>query len=166
MSAAEPIHGIDDHAPRQKDSSGRDRCEACGYIWPCPEVRMQPRQLDPAERELLEVLEVRVGYYIEKRLPGDNPDPNLKRGGLVVGEFEDDEGRKCFRVSYEWRRQLRRMVIREDEIEPAGVGLPNSASIRHHARFLARLVAERKGAVAPEELEHLADALDLFKAIA
>jgi hypothetical protein len=163
--SAEPIYGIDDHEPGEEDSPGRPRCAACSYIWPCPTVRSQPRQLDVAERELLEVLEVGVGYYIERRLPGDAQDPNLKRGGLVVGEFVDDEDRRCFRVSYEWRRQLRRMVIRQDEIEPAAVGLPNSASIRHHARFLARLVAERKGAVAPEELEHLADAIDLLKTI-
>lgn len=158
----EALQEIDDHEPVRKDDAGRDRC-VCGYIWPCPAVRNAVRELSSEERQLLEALAVDIGWSVEERRPVGAPSG---RSGIVVGKYLDDEERTCFRVSYYYRGQRRLFRLRQDELEPAAIGLPNAAFAREHARFLAGLASKKKGAVAPEELELLADALDLYKAIA
>lgn len=160
MSAVE--RDVSDHGPGLTDPQGHVRCEICGYRWPCPDVRANPRTLDPDERALLEVLELDVGYSVDRRLP-PGAGPDMHQPGVIVGSFVDDEERKCFRVMHFHRGQRRIRVIRQDEVDPAAVGLPNSADVRAYARKLAEMVGNRRGAVAPEELEYLADALDLLK---
>lgn len=154
---------VSDHEPGRTDGDGHVRCAACDYRWPCPDVRAQPRALERVEAEILGALDIGVGFYVERRLP-DGADAEGTVRGTVVGFYDDDEGRRCLRVLAFPGGRRRVWGLRVDEVEPASVRGPNSAAIRAEARRLAGLVHRSKGSVAPEELEILADALDLLKA--
>lgn len=151
---------VSDHV---EDAAGR--CEACGFEWPCPDIRRQPRQLEPGERELLSIVGVDVGSHISKIQPA-GADPTDAHQGLVVESFRDDDDRLCHRVARAYRGYRQVRVIRDDEIEPASVGLPDRLLIRSTARQFAAFASRRKGVVDQDEIGELSDALILLLAIA
>lgn len=160
--------GIDDHVETTAIGDGRARCEACGYLWPCPTIRLRPRELDPAERELLELADIAVGYGVWARIPDGSE--LYPPGGIVVGIYEqpNDDGElvRMYRTAEMYRGRPRFHRIAAGDVEPSSIALPNAASVRSLARALAAHVGKQKGTATAEELDLLADALDLFHAIA
>lgn len=159
MSVVED-RGLDDHTPGEKGADGHFRCEACGYRWPCPEVRSRPRPLDADERELLRSLDVGVGFTLWRRQPdGSELDPV---GGTVVGSYDSD-GLTVFRLRDFDRGRPRVRELALGDVEPATVGLPNAAYVRSLVRNLAAWVGKQKGMVTGQELEVLSDAIVLLR---
>lgn len=155
---------VDDHEPGPVDSEGHFRCSACGFRAPCPTVRAQPRRLDQDEIEVLRALDIGIGFTIEQRQPEGAEAKPIR--GTVVGAWEDQDGRRTFRVVDFPQGRRRIHVMRLDEVEPARVALPNAAICRSQARKLADAVGRQKGIADGEEIEVLADAITLFQAIA
>lgn len=160
--------GIDDHVETTAIGDGRPRCAACGYRWPCPDVRLRPRDLDPVERELLDLADIDIGYGVRARIPdGSELAPP---GGIVVGVHDEpnDDGElvRVYRAAEMFRGRPRFHRIAAPDIDPALITLPNASAVRRLARDLAAHVGSRTGTATAEELDLLADALDLFRAIA
>lgn len=157
---------LSDHVPVMQvmhDGSTRQRCEACGWRWPCPEIRNEPRQLDEDEKELLEVLDIGVGFSLFRRLPeGSGLDERLN-GGLVIGIHDDDETGRVYTLIYFDRGRARYMRLPAAEIEPAAVGLPNSKSIRDTVREACRIVGASKGLLGQDEIELIEHAFTLSR---
>lgn len=153
---------IADHGPGIEDPQGHVRCEGCGYRYPCPTARSMPRPLERAEWELLRALDIGPGNSVYRRQPiGDETDPV---GGVVLNVFDVD-GATHFRVIDFPRGRPRRTVLRLEELEPSTIGLPNAAVMRDYARRLAALVGRQKGVATGEEMDDLADAVDLYRAM-
>lgn len=157
---AEPRDDIADHEQSTADPQGHARCAACGYRWPCPDVRSRPRPLEPAEYELLHALDLDVGYGIRRRVPDGAEHAD---GGVIVGVHDDDEGRTWFRVLDFPHGRHRYHQLCLDDIEPASVSLPDAAVMRTYARRLAAWVGRQRGAATGEELDALSTAVTLTK---
>lgn len=152
----------EEHYPETRGDDGHVRC-ACSYRWPCPTVRSGPRPLETGEWDLLRSLDITVGYSVWRRQPeGSELDPV---GGMVVGSFTDDNGSTVFRLLDFPRGRHRYTTLRLVDVEPSTVGLPNGALLRSYARKLAAIVGKQRGTATGEELELLADAVDLLKAV-
>lgn len=156
--------GDDDHSPHLPPGSDVERCDACGYRWPCPTVRSGPRRLDAAEWELLRSLDVRVGFTLWRRAP-EGAEDREPYGGTVVGVYDDD-GATVFRLRSLSRGRPREGRLRLADVEPATVGLPNAVFVRSLVRGLAGWVSKQKGMATGEELEVLADAFTLYREVA
>lgn len=154
---------VADHGPGLSDPQGHVRCEGCGYRWPCPIARSLPRPLERAEWDLLRALDIDVGYSIYRRDPPESEERDAA-GGVVVGRYDID-GATHFRLLDFPRGRPRRMVLRLADVEPATVGMPNAAVLRDYARRLATLVGRQRGVATGEEMDDLADAVALYRAM-
>lgn len=155
---------ISDHVPRLvlfHDGSQRARCEACGWLWPCSTVSSTPAELTSDEKEIIEVLEIGVGFFIWRRMP----DGSAGDGGVVIGWQDDDERGRIYTTLDFLRGRARFARIAASEISPIDIGMPNSASIRGYVRHLAGEVAKGKGAISPADVELLEHAFTLSRAL-
>lgn len=151
---------LSDHVP-MRGSDGKPRCEACGYLFPCPDLRLAPRALEASERALLEVLEIGVGFEVYRRLP-DGSD-GVGPGGVVVGAWTDDDGVHLRVVQFPGGKPDV-LEMRLHEIEPATIELPNALNVRNTARRLAAVFSKGTGLLDDTDCELLSDALQLVKA--
>lgn len=133
-------------------------CEACGYRWPCPDVRVLPRALDPFERELAEMVD--VGWTVEERLP-EGVD-RAGRRGIVVAATDDEWGKLAEVKVMEFHHGKPRLfTLAAADIEPARCEFPNSDSNRRAYRRLAARVGAATGVADGFEVEDLKLALTL-----
>lgn len=158
---------VSDHVPVFALYHGgvhRLRCEVCGYLWPCPDVSGRTRALEPEERELIEVLDIGIGFSIYDR-GASEAGREVIPGGVVIG-WTDDEGEgRTYTVLDFHRGRARFDRLRADDIDPATVGMPNTATIRNYVRQLAREAGAGKGALTPADVELIEHAFTLTRAL-
>lgn len=160
---------ISDHVRTSDTGDGRERCEACGYLWPCPDVRMAPPELTADERAVMEMVD--FGWVVWERLPDDGFDIGHReaRGGTVVAWEDDDEGHRTYRCLAGFpKRRPHFVYLQAAEVNPTadvGVCLPNPSTLRSHYRRVAACVGAEKGISDATETEYLALALTLSTAV-
>jgi len=159
---------LSDHVATSELGDGRERCEADGYLWPCPDVRMAPPELTDDERSVMEMVD--FGWVVWERLPeGLDIGERSPRGGTVVGWEDDDEGHRTYRCLEGFPHRRPHFVrLAAAEVNPTadvGVCLPNPSTLRSHHRRIAAYVGAQKGVKDETETEYLALALTLSRAV-
>lgn len=166
-----------EHRPTDDTADGRERCEADGYLWPCPEVRHRPEALLPGGDII--VNEVGIGWALWSRTHR-HAGSDVPVGGIVVSVREEDppgdsvdepdhrpsDVVRVFRVLNFGRDGAQFDELRVGDFDPMLSNPPNSVSIRGYARRLAGVVAKSKGTVSPHELELAEIAARLLRSIA
>jgi hypothetical protein len=157
------------HTAGRRDPLGHPRCEACGFIWPCPDLRDALPAQTADELEVVALVD--VGWSVWKARPGgpgawsDVDDA----GGTVVGWWDDpgpDTPRRIFRCLDSPKGRHAFVQIPAGEIDVAACALPNASTLRSHARRLAREFSQRKGVVSQHDLSLLETAVTLLRVIA
>lgn len=155
-----------DHEAGQRDLAGWPRCSACGFRWPCPDLRMALPEQTAAEAEVVALVD--AGWTIWRALPqADQGWSDADRpGGVVVGWRDDPDGHRTYRC-LDWPRGRHHYHdLPAAEVDVADCSLPNAASLRSHARRLARDFSQRKGIVSAYDLALLEDAVALIRSVA
>ncbi len=156
------VGDISDHEP-VVGADGRKRCDACGWAWPCPDVRMAPPEPTDDERAVMEM--VGLGWAVWERVP-DLAD-HRPRGGTVIG-YRDDavEGRgdvRTYTVLDFPKGRPRYFTLDAHQIDPAMLELPNSSFLRSHWRRLCAEVGKQTGTADGIEGRHIETALTLYQ---
>lgn len=158
------------HTAGGRDPAGWPRCSACGFRWPCPDLRNALPAQTADEMEIVALVD--VGWSVFRARPGERGgwDESNDIGGIVTGWWEEPSGGdrpphrhyRCLDFP-KGKHDIR--TIPADEVDVAAAGLPNPATIRRAARKLCAEISKRKGVVTSYELDLLADALTLMRAI-
>lgn len=159
------MSGLGEHRPTTSVGDGRERCEADGYLWPCPDVRLAPRPLSGDERDLHRLLvdDVDVGWHVYARQP--SAAETFPPGGMVLSKFCDRDGVLTFRV-LDWPHGRPFLLdLPAVDIDPALADGPNARSIRGQARRLCLHVGRRRGLATGDELQLVTAALALYVAL-
>lgn len=158
------------HAVGPRDLLGHPRCTACGFIWPCPDLRNALPEQTADEMEVAALVD--VGWSVWKAHPGGVGawDDSADVGGTVVGWYErvDSDGvaHRVFRVLDFPHGRHRFAGLPADEIDVEACALPNASTLRSHSRRLAREYSDRKGTVTQYDLELLETAFTLIRCVA
>lgn len=159
------------HTAGARDPLGHPRCEACGFIWPCPDLRDALPSQTADELEVVALVD--IGWSIWRARPGgrdswnDCPDD----GGTVVGWWDqpnddDQTTLRIFRCVDFPKGRHAFIQIPAGDIDVTTCSLPNASTLRSHSRRLAREYSQRKGAVTQYDLELLETALTLIRCVA
>lgn len=164
MTAAD----LEVHVAGRRDPLGHPRCAACGFIWPCPDLRNQLPEQTADEMEIVALVD--VGWSAWKARPGTGAwDDSADVGGTVIGWHDitiHGQAHRTFRVLDfpHGRHHFHRLPA--DEVDVKSCSLPNTSTLRSHSRRLAREYAERKGTVTQYDLDLLETALTLIRLVA
>jgi hypothetical protein len=159
------------HTPGARDLAGWPRCSACGYRYPCPDLRDALPEQTADEMEVVALVD--VGWSVWTARAGgrtgwlDNDDD----GGTVVGWWDDpgddtQPARRIFRCLDFPHGRHRFAQIAAGDIDAAACSLPNASTLRSHARRLAREFSQHKGVVSQYDLALLETALTLLRVVA
>lgn len=159
------------HTAGARDLAGWPRCTACGFRWPCPDLRNTIPAQTADEMEVVALVD--VGWSIWRARPGgrdtwnDCPDD----GGTVIGWWDqpndDDETTlRVFRCVDFPKGRHAFVQIPAGDVDVTACSLPNASTLRSHSRRLAREYSQRKGTVTQYDLELLEVALALVRCIA
>lgn len=158
------------HTPGARDLAGWPRCTACGFRYPCPELRAALPAQTADEMEIVALIE--VGWTAFKTRPGERGgwDDSLDVGGVVTGWWEepsvdDRPDRRHYRCLDFPHGKHDIVTIPANEIDVTRSDIPNPATIRRAARKLCAEISKRRGPVTSYELDLLHDALTLMRAI-
>lgn len=159
------------HTPGQRDLAGWPRCSACGFRYPCPDLRNALPAQTADELEIVALID--VGWTAFRARPGqrDGWDDLDDTGGVVTGWWEeppvDDDRppRRHYRCLDFPHGKHHVFTIPADEVAVTRCDIPNPATIRRAARKLCAEISKRRGPVTSYELDLLADALTLMRAI-
>lgn len=154
------------HTAGVRDMAGWPRCAACGFRWPCPELRNALPAQTADEMEVVALVD--LGWSVWKARAGGGWDDTDDIGGTVVGWHDpEEEGTGRFFHVLDFPRGRHRFHrVAATEIDAASCSLPNATTLRSHARRLAREFSQRKGIVAEGDLRLLETALTLIRLVA
>lgn len=154
------------HTAGGRDPLGHPRCTACGFIWPCPELRSALPAQTADEIEVVALVD--IGWSVWRLRPGERGgwDDSTDVGGTVVGWHDEWGGSRIFRVLDFPHGRHRFHALPAAEVDVTACSLPNAATLRSHSRRLAREYSERKGVVSQHEVELLEMALTLIRSVA
>lgn len=156
------------HTAGARDTAGWPRCTACGFRWPCPDLRNALPAQTADEMEVVALVE--VGWSIWRAIPGGWTDAD-DQGGTVVGWWDqpndDDETTlRIFRCLDFPHGRHRFHHIPASDVDVAACSMANATTLRSHARRLCREFSQRKGVVSQSEVELVETALNLLRLIA
>lgn len=154
------------HTAGGRDLAGWPRCAACGFRWPCPDLRNALPAQTADEMEVVALVD--VGWSVWKARPGgrDGWDDSVDVGGTVVGWHDtDDDGRSFTCLDFPKGRPQRVGLLARD-VDVTACSMPNASTLRSHARRLAREFSARKGILSEGDVQLLETALTLTRVIA
>lgn len=143
------------HTAGERDAAGWPHCKACGFRWPCPDLRNALPEQTADEMEVVALVD--VGWSVWRARPGgrDGWDDATDLGGTVIGWWDDSDGHRWF-LCLDFPRGRHRMhTIRSDQVDAAACGLPNPSTLRSHARHLAREFSQCKGILSEGDIKLL-----------
>lgn len=163
-----PVSLEEIHTAGGRDPAGWPRCTACGFRWPCPELRNALPAQTADELEVAALVD--IGWSAWKARPGGGGlvawDDSADVGGTVVEWWDDQDGRRFFRCLDFPKGRHRFILLTAAEIDVTACSLPNPSTLRSHARRLAREFSQRKGILTGADLEMLETAFTLVRIIA
>lgn len=159
------------HTPGARDLAGWPRCTACGFRFPCPEVRSVLPEQTADEMEIVALVD--VGWSVWRARPGgrDTWDDTRDEGGTVVGWWDqpnddDDTTLRIYRCLDFPHGHHAFTQIPAGDIDVAACSMPNASTLRSHARRLGREFSARKGILSEGDVALLETALSLTRVIA
>lgn len=168
MTIVVPAH-LADHEPGERDLGGWPRCTACGFRYPCPDVRSALPEHTAHEIEVIALID--IGWTIWKARPqADGWSDADDIGGTVIGWWDqaDDDGgeQRQFRCLDFPRGKPRVHSVAAGDVDINASSMPNAATLRRAARVLAREFSQRKGIVSEFDVALLENAVTLLRCIA
>lgn len=168
MTITVPAH-LADHEPGARDLGGWPRCNACGFRFPCPDVRSALPEHTAHEIEVVALID--IGWTIWKARPqADGWSDADDIGGTVIGWTDEEDG------GHELQRQFRCLdfprgrpavhTVAAADVDITASSMPNATTLRRAARVLAREFSQRKGIVSAFDLALLENAVTLLRCIA
>lgn len=151
------LDDIDDHQPVEFGTL--TRCEVDGQLYPCSTIE-RAKALAEVDVALLAMID--VGWTVWERAPMQM-DPRPK-GGIVAGYTDDEEAGRVYTV-LDWKhgRPITRKIAARD-VDPHGIGMPNSRNRIAAYRQLCRHVGKQTGSADGTEVRDIAMALALCQA--
>lgn len=151
------LDDLDDHQPVEFGTL--TRCEVDGQLYPCSTIE-RAKALAEVDVALLEMVD--VGWTVWERVPMQM-DPRPK-GGIVAGYTDDEDAGRVYTV-LDWKhgRPIIRKIAARD-VDPHGIGMPNSRNRIAAYRQLCRHVGKQTGSADGTEVRDIAMALALCQA--
>jgi hypothetical protein len=153
------------HTAGGRDLAGWPRCTACGFRWPCPELRNALPEQTADELEIVALVDIGWTVWRARAGPG-GWDDSIDIGGTVIGLWDDADGHRWFRCLDFPKGQPRFVVVAAGEVDVTACSMPNASTLRSHARRLAREFSQRKGILSEGDLRLLDASFTLAHLIA